>query len=56
MYIILYTQNLALKIKSVNKKKHDANFKDLIADLKSARKSKLEKNNPQTRYFQKKIT
>ena len=38
--IIYFAQNLALNNKMANKKKYDANFKNLITDLKSARKIK----------------
>ena len=37
---IYFSQNLVFNIKIANKKKHDANFKNLITDLKSARKIK----------------
>ena len=37
---IYFAQNLALNNKIANKKKYDANFKNLITDFKSARKNK----------------
>ena len=38
------------------KKKHDANFKNLITDLKSARKNTKKKFTSKRAYFFKKIT
>ena len=38
-----FSQNLNVRIKSANKKKHDAFLKNLITDLKSARKNTIKK-------------
>ena len=48
---IYFSQNLVFNIKIANKKKHDANFKNLITDLKSARKKTKKTLYSQTRCF-----
>ena len=51
---IYFSQNLVFNIKIANKKKHDANFKNPITDLKSARKIKKQTPYSQTHcFFQK---
>ena len=51
MKIMQLVKNMAFNIKIANKKKHDANFKNLITDLKSARKNTKKKVYFKTRLF-----
>ena len=47
---------MAFNIKIAKKKKHDANFKNLITDLKSARKNTKKKFTSKRAYLKKKLT
>ena len=51
MKIMQLVKNMAFNIKIANKKKHDANFKNLITDLKSARKNTKKKFTSKRAYF-----
>ena len=53
MKIMQLVKNMAFNIKIANKKKHDANFKNLITDLKSAHKNTKKKVYFKTRIFKK---
>ena len=60
MLLLMSTTELYQKVtlKNINgdKKKHAANFKDFITDLKSARKTTIKTSNIQMRIFQKYFT